>query len=329
MKEEDAAAASPSTTSTPHPLAVARRAKGKLAGNRSKRTTHATDHQIQYSTTMSSSKTRNECSDGTICENSAPCVPHPTKESKYMCDCAAARGPAEDMKFAGVYCEHAASSYCQRNSESYSDHAFCTNGGECREYVGRKEEHAGCKCPPGYEGHYCQFVEGSMPSDWTLTDYVHPSLVHTYPSSSGIGAGGIAGIVIGSAAGLLVIVGVLAGYLWCGSLGTKLRRDGKEADTGDRTFQGEGGRSGSATSPQNAQFIGGKSVYKKKTSTGNFVTPDTLEADGGVLRAALGEGGAGDAAAGADVDVDNATSMEDVDLAEVDLGDGPNKGEMA
>jgi len=42
--------------------------------------------------------------------------------------------------------------------------------------VGKKEKHAGCKCP-GYEGEFCQFVEGSVPSDWTLDNYMHPAII--------------------------------------------------------------------------------------------------------------------------------------------------------
>ena len=63
-----------------------------------------------------------------------------------------------------------------------------------------------------------------------------------------------------------------------------------------------GRRTSTAKSPQNASFVGGKSVYKKKTSTGQFVTADTLEADGAVLKDAL--------------DDMQSTSMDEVDLAD-------------
>ena len=150
--------------------------------------------------------------------------------------------------------------------------------------VGRNEEHAGCKCPIGYEGTYCQFVVGSRPSDWTLSDSMHPALINAYGSSSnGMGAGGIIGMVLGVSVGVVLLFGILAGYLYCGSLGSVIRRrDGKEmaataasSNDEDDNIQQQtgvvlGGRRTSTTSPQNASFVGGKSVYKKKTSTGHF-----------------------------------------------------------
>ena len=73
----------------------------------------------------------------------------------------------------------------------------------------------------------------------------------------------------------------------------------------------DGAGASSVASPQNADFIGGKSVYKKRAvsggSTGPFVaTVEALDADGGVLMEALD-------------DVDQVPSME-----EVDLDDDPN-----
>lgn len=153
--------------------------------------------------------------------------------------------------------------------------------------VGKNEEHAGCKCRKGYEGDFCQFVYGSKPSDWTLDNYMHPAL--TMYEATDNGNGRLIGILVGAGVGFIVIASILVMYLYCGfqDLKAKLRRSEKEMDTG-ATFQGEGGNtSAPASSPTNADFIGGKSVYKKKSTTGHFVTADTLEADGGVLTDAL------------------------------------------
>ena len=275
-----------------------------------------------------------ECDDGTMCENNSHCVPHPYKESKYVCDCASAHaGPAgsivegaSDVRFAGVYCEHRATSYCRRGGgggggggDDYANHAFCVNGGECRLMVGRNEEHAGCKCPPNYEGHYCQFVLGSRPSDWELTDAMNPALfsngnyIGAYGGrDAGMSPGGIAGVTI------LVLLAIAVAGTWMfvdrdalGARASKLR--GRFASRG-----GEGSDMSSASdaannptgmlSPQNAQFIGGKSVYNKRTTSGGFssssgpfvATTEALDADGGVLMAAM--------------DDDQRLSMEEVDL---------------
>ncbi|KAL3822700.1 hypothetical protein ACHAXA_009582, partial [Cyclostephanos tholiformis] len=158
----------------------------------------------------------------------------------YVCDCSQAHlGPAglsmtgvSDVRYAGVYCEFRATAYCQKGGGGYSDHAFCANGGECRLMVRCNEEHAGCKCPPYYEGHFCQFLRG------------------------------------------------------------RFSRNDREIDTSDSATENPGGM----ISPQNAEFIGGKSVYNKRTTSGGFslsgpfvATSDALDADGGVLMEAMDE----------------------------------------
>jgi len=258
-----------------------------------------------------------ECNDGTICENWSPCIPHPAKEGSYMCDCFEAHaGDDQDqvVNYAGVYCEHRATSYCQSGS-AVSAHAFCTNGGECKRAVGRTEEHAGCKCPGGYEGDFCQFVEGSKPSDWTLDNFMHPSLVsvhgrnQAYSESSSIAKG----FLIGASVAFVLLALLAWGYFYdYHALKEKLKRSEKESDTGsaDETTSLGGRRSSGSSSA----FFGGKSVYKKKTSTGDFVTPDTLEADGGTLTEALGENQELVEKNFADVDVEQKTSLDEVDL---------------
>mmetsp|Transcript_21946 Transcript_21946/g.53089 ORF Transcript_21946/g.53089 Transcript_21946/m.53089 type:complete len:260 (-) Transcript_21946:476-1255(-) len=243
-----------------------------------------------------------ECNDGLICENSAPCIPHPTKESRYMCDCNLAKGSnmGKDwydqyndlVKFAGVYCEHQATSYCHDVAVSTtSDHSFCTNGGECKAAVSWKEEHAGCKCPTGYEGDYCQFVRGSKPSDWELTDHMHPALANAYAYSGTQHANMVLGFVVGAGLGIVLFLCIAAIALNFGDVRGKLRRNEKESDTGARNSNG------------NIANTGVVSVGRQKmnTSTGHFVTSDTLEADGGVLMEALDNQG---------------PSLEEVDLSD-------------
>lgn len=219
-----------------------------------------------------------ECEDGTVCENNSQCTSHPIKEGKYICDCTRILSVKDVQRYAGIYCEHPATSYCVRDTKKTS-HAFCTNSGECKVYVGKNEKHEGCKCPAGYAGHYCQFVEGSVPSDWTLDNYMHPSLASAYDEEEGMSMSQIAGIIAGSVLGLVVIFGMLAGFLFCGRLGlTPVGFKRKDKD-GNESFFGSDAAGGSS------EFVGGKSVYKKKTatSTGNFATADNLDGDGFML----------------------------------------------
>lgn len=282
--------------------------------------------------------TDSQCPDGTICENKSPCISHPTKESKFICDCTQAVGTpinkdsllglGEYTKFAGVYCEHVSTSYCQKGNSPKHFHSFCTNGGECRVMIGRNEEHAGCKCPVGYEGNYCQFVRGSMPSDWELSDFMHPALLKPYSTygSNELGAGGIVGIVFGTVLGAALLVGILAGYLYMGNPNSMFSRYGKDiktaASSGDEDDPPRNGSLGGRQSSikmnkkNNSAFIGGKSVYKKnKNSTGHFVTSDTLEADGAVLHDAMAAATMqADENGDEDIDNTNSGSMDEVDL---------------
>lgn len=247
-----------------------------------------------------------------------------------MCDCFSAHGsPNQVINYAGVYCEHQATSYCQSGSD-VSAHAFCTNGGECKHTVGRTEAHAGCKCPRGYEGDFCQFVKGSMPSDWTLDNFMHPSLASVYENggSSRSGNGAMFGALIGVAVALVLIAIFVLGFIHgpsrdLPSLNTlyvnareKLRLREKESDTGDgdETASLGGRRSSVVASTENTSFVGG-SVYKKKSAA---VTSDTLEADGGVLTEALGTPASGEEDF---EDVDQKTLMEDVNLNDERAGE--------
>mmetsp|Transcript_26354 Transcript_26354/g.33709 ORF Transcript_26354/g.33709 Transcript_26354/m.33709 type:complete len:284 (-) Transcript_26354:250-1101(-) len=264
----------------------------------------------------------NECNDGTICENSSPCISHPTKEGAYMCDCFQAHGGSNSLiKYAGVYCEHPATSYCETGVDT-SAHAFCTNGGTCIRSVSKTEVHAGCDCPRGYDGNYCQFIQGSMPSDWTIDNFMHPELHSLYGANQDSGIGPMLGIVIGAAVAVGAMAFIVVGYVYGPKLKSKLVRSEKEMDTAS---EADGAESAASRPKSTSSFVGGQSVYKKKNSTGQFVTADTLEADGAVLTEALGDiQNTGSMDGLEDVDVEPKTSME-----EVDLDDDNKPGEMA
>jgi len=133
------------------------------------------------------------CPDGHHCQNGSQCVQNPYDETAYYCDC---QESVFEARYEGLYCEHKADVFCVR--KGIHQHAFCTNGGTCIEYVGIDEAHVGCDCPSQYEGTYCQFVKGTKPDGWPFTTEV-PSI------DRGI-SGSTAGIVIGSIVFCLVVI---------------------------------------------------------------------------------------------------------------------------
>eukprot|EP00538_Stauroneis_constricta_P002701 CAMPEP_0119554574 /NCGR_PEP_ID=MMETSP1352-20130426/7031_1 /TAXON_ID=265584 /ORGANISM="Stauroneis constricta, Strain CCMP1120" /LENGTH=263 /DNA_ID=CAMNT_0007601187 /DNA_START=23 /DNA_END=814 /DNA_ORIENTATION=+ len=99
------------------------------------------------------------CFDGAICksrneDNVA------FEDRHYQCDC---RKAFDESKFAIEQCENPDSMTCEEDT-SISEYAFCTNGGTCREVVRKGEAHAGCNCPPDFEGRHCQYAKGTAPA---------------------------------------------------------------------------------------------------------------------------------------------------------------------
>lgn len=74
----------------------------------------------------------------------------------YECDC---EEGSEHSAFAGSMCEHAATSFCEYGV-AVSKHAFCVNGGECKDVIIAGETHPGCNCPEGYGGMHCEIKPG-------------------------------------------------------------------------------------------------------------------------------------------------------------------------
>ncbi len=134
-----------------------------------------------------------------------------------------------------------------------------------------------CQCPSGYVGDYCQFVQGSKPSDWQLNHFMNPVLMGMggVVHSEGLTDGAIAGISVGTVLAALLVM--TWAFIWCGRMNKHWSGNEKEMDTGD-------GNVGSSS-------VGGKNLFKsKRNSTSAFaVTPDSLDADGGVLTNALEE----------------------------------------
>ena len=168
--------------------------------------------------------------------------------------------------------------------------------------------HGGCKCPRGYAGEYCQFIEGSVPSDWEVLNY--PSIAAARVGVTGGMAGGkVAGIVMGTLMSVAFIFGMLFLSIYTGKLAMRIPYSfgEKELDTNDN---------------ENDEFIGGKSVYIKRRSTKTanclMVSPEMLEADGSVLTDAIAESSQDDEEA---TDNESPTKGGSIGLQEVDLDD--------
>lgn len=101
------------------------------------------------------------CFDGAKCERIVDRSSESYSEgrSSYKCDCS--RIP-NASPFQIAQCENPQSEYCEEG-QSTSEYAFCTNGGKCVAIIRKGEDHAGCKCPPDFEGRHCQYRKGEAP----------------------------------------------------------------------------------------------------------------------------------------------------------------------
>jgi hypothetical protein len=99
----------------------------------------------------------------------AECVPHVDEEAnlfEFQCNCDNADD--HDLRYAGNYCQFASTEFCTDNGARPLDgmDAFCTNGGECKSFVGTGDDHPGCNCFNMFGGPHCE-----MPPSW---DYEEP-----------------------------------------------------------------------------------------------------------------------------------------------------------
>ena len=142
------------------------------------------------------------CPDGHRCENGSMCTENPYDEGGYYCDCDQGN---IDTVYAGLYCEHQATSYCTFNQE-VSTISFCTNNGQCKVQVSSDAGHLGCDCPTGYEGDHCQFVEGAKPVGWPFDGSQQQKLSTGQSSSQGGGLqGGVVAVIV------IIVLGFVGG----------------------------------------------------------------------------------------------------------------------
>lgn len=107
------------------------------------------------------------CPDFHRCYNGAPCVEHETNEGSYYCNCLAIVD--QNDIYAGLSCEHVATSYCNDNGV-VDPISFCTNDGSCQRMVNYDDHtqqdhyHGGCDCLDGYKGDVSSIFEGKKKS---------------------------------------------------------------------------------------------------------------------------------------------------------------------
>ena len=132
------------------------------------------------------------CPDGHMCDNGSACVENEFDEGQYSCDC----DFIGNEKYAGLRCEHRATSYCLHSPGGRISESFCTNNGKCIQLVSRGDDpHYGCECPEGYAGDFCQFIEGSVPKNWPTNSDGSSSYPYTSQEKNENAA--IAGVIIG------------------------------------------------------------------------------------------------------------------------------------
>jgi hypothetical protein len=164
---------------------------------------------------------RQICPDGHRCDNGSMCTENPYDEGGYYCDCD--EGKLDTATYAGLYCEHEATSYCTFEQE-VSTISFCTNNGECKVEVSPDETHLGCDCKIGYEGEHCQFVDGAKPNGWPFDGSAQPQLPGGGRQS---GEAGDAGRLQG---GVIAVI-VLIVFAFIGAVGFLVYRKKKSMAT--------------------------------------------------------------------------------------------------
>ena len=205
------------------------------------------------------------CPDGHMCDNGSVCVENALDEGQYSCDC----DSIGNEKYAGLRCEHRATSYCLHSPEGRTSESFCTNNGKCIQLVSRGDDpHYGCECPAGYVGDFCQFIEGSVPKNWPTNSDGSSSYPYTAQEKNENAA--IAGVIIG----ILAVITVATLYAL---VRKKTHKTAME-------ITAELGEDAAVQSPTSASTADGSDLV--------------LEADGAVLQEAVknagAENGAGD-----------------------------------
>jgi hypothetical protein len=88
---------------------------------------------------------------------------------------------------------------------SESKHSFCTNNGECGDFVMDSEPHVDCQCPTGFEGTYCEYIAGTAPNTATSGIAASAKGQGSSNSTSSTSASGLSPLVVYVFIGALVL----------------------------------------------------------------------------------------------------------------------------
>mmetsp|Transcript_9945 Transcript_9945/g.15289 ORF Transcript_9945/g.15289 Transcript_9945/m.15289 type:complete len:245 (-) Transcript_9945:78-812(-) len=173
------------------------------------------------------------CEDGHRCLNGSMCTENPNDEGSFYCDC----DEIIDSVYAGIHCEHKATSFCTSSGE-VSRTSFCTNEGTCSVKTGDpiRGPYIACKCKAGYEGDHCQF-NGAKQREFYENSLSQPAPVPHNPSSGG--SGGLVVVLV------LLFLGIIGGagffiYRKKKALSTPLDTN-KASSSADLALEADGG----------------------------------------------------------------------------------------
>jgi len=141
------------------------------------------------------------------CYNGSKCVRNNKKDSKtgdynFHCDCSVAYGVSA---FAGRECEHAATQVCEYSSSSLKKVSFCTNGGQCLEFVLQGEAHAGCDCPVEFVGSHCQYLKGTEGGDVQDTIPMNLDDANVYGTTKSTSSKGNTAVLVTTIIGIIFV----------------------------------------------------------------------------------------------------------------------------
>lgn len=95
------------------------------------------------------------------CQNGGKCQKSTIDGGDDTCSCT--KAVVDGNPYAGLLCEYGATKSCMVLG-SESKHSFCTNGGECGDFVMDNEQHVDCQCAAGFEGPHCEYIAGTDPT---------------------------------------------------------------------------------------------------------------------------------------------------------------------